>query len=68
MNQENTDTILYNIDDKILKDAIDKSNSKATKMTYGLNNISIDGNKILIKNKKKNPYDKYRRTFTERKA
>ena len=53
MNQENTDTILYNIDDKILKDAIDKSNSKATKMTYGLNNTSIDGNKILIKNKKK---------------
>ena len=53
MNQENTDTILYNIDDKILKDAIDKSNSKATKMTYGLNNTSFDGNKILIKNKKK---------------
>ena len=53
MNQENTDTILYNIDDKILKDAIDKSNSKATKMAYGLNNTSFDGNKILIKNKKK---------------
>ena len=53
MNQENTDTILYNMDDKILKDAIDKSNSKATKMTYGLNNTSFDGNKILIKNKKK---------------
>ncbi len=68
MNQENTDTILYNIDDKILKDAIDKSNSKATKMTYGLNNTSFDGNKILIKNKKKNSHDKYRRTFTERKA
>ena len=53
MNQENTETILYNMDDKILKDAIDKSNSKANKMTYGLNNTSFDGNKILIKNKKK---------------
>ena len=47
MNQENTDTILYNIDDKILKDVIDKSNSKATKMTYGLNNTSIDGLSLI---------------------
>ena len=32
MNQENTDNILYNINDKILKDAINKSGSKASKL------------------------------------
>ena len=53
MNQKNTDTILYNIDDKILKDAINKSDSKATKMTFGINSSSFDGKNILIKNKKK---------------
>ena len=53
MNQKNTDTILYNIDDKILKDAINKSDSKATKMTFGINSTSFDGKNILIKNKKK---------------
>ena len=53
MNQKNTDTILYNIDDKILKDAINKSDSKSTKMTFGINSSSFDGKNILIKNKKK---------------
>ena len=53
MNQENNDTILYNIDDKILKNAINTSGSKASKMSYGINNSSFDGKNILIKNKKK---------------
>ena len=53
MNQENNDTILYNVDDKILKNAINTSGSKATKMTYGINSSSFDGKNILIKNKKK---------------
>ena len=53
MNQENNDTILYNVDDKILKNAINTSGSKASKMTYGINSSSFDGKNILIKNKKK---------------
>jgi len=53
MNQENNDTILYNIDDKILKNAINTSGSKANKMSYGINSSSFDGKNILIKNKKK---------------
>ncbi len=53
MNQENNDTILYNVDDKILKNAIKTSGSKASKMTYGINSSSFDGKNILIKNKKK---------------
>lgn len=53
MNQENNDTILYNIDDKVLKNAINTSGSKASKMTYGINSSSFDGKNILIKNKKK---------------
>ena len=53
MNQENNDTILYNIDDKILKNAINTSGSKANKITYGINSSSFDGKNILIKNKKK---------------
>ena len=50
MNQENNDTILYNIDDKVLKNAINTSGSKASKMTYGINSSSFDGKNILIKN------------------
>ncbi len=38
MNQENTDAILYNLNDKILKDAINRSGSKANKISYGINN------------------------------
>ncbi len=53
MNQENNDTILYNVDNKILKNAINTSGSKASKMTYGINSSSFDGKNILIKNKKK---------------
>ena len=53
MNQENNDTILYNVDDKILKNAINTSGSKASKMSYGINSSSFDGKNILIKNKKK---------------
>ena len=53
MNQENNDTILYNVDDKILKNAINTSGTKASKMTYGINSSSFDGKNILIKNKKK---------------
>ena len=53
MNQETNDTILYNVDDKILKNAINTSGSKASKMTYGINSSSFDGKNILIKNKKK---------------
>ena len=53
MNQENNDTILFNIDDKILKNAINTSGSKASKITYGINSSSFDGKNILIKNKKK---------------
>ena len=64
MNQKNADNILYNIDDKVLEDAINKSSSKASKVSYGINDSSFDGKNILIKNKKKNSYDKYRRTFS----
>ncbi len=53
MNQENTDAILYNLNDKILKDAINRSGSKANKISYGINSSSFDGKNILIKNKKK---------------
>jgi len=53
MNQETNDTILYNVDDKILKNAINTSGSKASKMSYGINSSSFDGKNILIKNKKK---------------
>ena len=63
MNQENTDNILYNIGDKVLEDAINKSGSKASIIRYGINDSSFDGKNILIKNKK-NSHDKYRRTFS----
>ena len=53
MNQENSDTILYNIDDESLKDAINKSKTKASKIGYAINTSSFDGKNILIKNKKK---------------
>jgi len=53
MNQENSDTILYNIDDELLKDAINKSKTKASKIGYAINTSSFDGKNILIKNKKK---------------
>ena len=53
MNQKNADNILYNIDDKVLEDAINKSSSKASKVSYGINDSSFDGKNILIKNKKK---------------
>ena len=53
MNQENSDTILYNIDDGSLKDAINKSKTKARKIGYAINTTSFDGKNILIKNKKK---------------
>jgi len=53
MNQENSDTILYNIDDESLKDAINNSKTKASKIGYAINTSSFDGKNILIKNKKK---------------
>ena len=53
MNQENADNILYNIGDKVLEDAINKSGSKASIVRYGINDSSFDGKNILIKNKKK---------------
>ena len=53
MNQENTDNILYNMGDKVLEDAINKSGSKASIVSYGINDSSFDGKNILIKNKKK---------------
>lgn len=53
MNQENSDMILYNIDDESLKDAINNSKTKASKIGYAINTSSFDGKNILIKNKKK---------------
>ena len=47
MNQENIDNILYNMGDKVLEDAINKSGSKASIVSYGINDSSFDGKKHI---------------------
>ena len=69
-NQDNSDYLIYNSDDKQLVDALDNEKSTVKRISYGIENQ----NKNLITNKKnilsnkKNNYDKYRRSCIKRKT
>ena len=70
-NQDNSDYLIYNSDDKQLVDALDNEKSKVKRISYGVENQNknlINNNKNILSNKKKNNYDKYRRTCIKRKA
>ena len=62
-NQDVSDYLIYNSDDKVLMKALKYKKPKSSKISIGIDNI--DQNQVLINNhilsnKKKNYYDKYR--------
>jgi UDP-N-acetylmuramoylalanine--D-glutamate ligase len=64
-NQDNSDYLIYNSDDKQLVDALDNEKSTVKRISYGIENqnknlINIKNN--ILSNKKKKKYDKHRRT------
>jgi UDP-N-acetylmuramoylalanine--D-glutamate ligase len=70
-NQDNSDYLIYNSDDKQLVDALDNEKSKVKRISYGVENQNknlINNKKNILSNKKKNNYDKYRRTCIKRKT
>ena len=70
-NQDNSDYLIYNADDKQLVDALDNQKSTVKRISYGIENQNknlINNKKNILSNKKKNNYDKYRRTCIKRKT
>ena len=71
LNQDNSDYLIYNSDDKQLVDALDNEKSTVKRISYGIENQNknlINIKKNILSNKKKNNYDKYRRTCIKRKT